>query len=106
MRTEHPEPLPGEPGRSSGPGTTTGSGAAGTLGRGGGGSDEDRMARVALTWLTEPGNRAVWTMVHAAGAVATLDRLLDGDIPIKSLRSAVEARVAVGDARELAARAL
>jgi len=70
------------------------------------GSDRDRMARVALTWLAEPGNRAVWTMVHAAGAVATLDRLLDGDIPVKSLRSAVRARAAAGDARELAEKAL
>ena len=70
------------------------------------GSDRDRMARVALTWLAEPGNRAVWTMVHAAGAVATLDRLLDGDIPVKSLRSAVRARTAAGDARELAEKAL
>ena len=70
------------------------------------GSDRDRMARVALTWLAEPGNRAVWTMVHAAGAVATLDRLLDGDIPAKSLRSAVRARTAAGDARELAEKAL
>src|SRR4051812_25081582 len=60
------------------------------------GSDADRMARVALTWLAEPGNRAVWMMVQALGAVATLDRLLGGDIPVKSLRGTVEARMAAG----------
>ncbi|HEV7964026.1 MAG TPA: DNA-processing protein DprA [Actinoplanes sp.] len=70
------------------------------------GSDEDRMARVALTWLAEPGNRAVWTMVQAAGAPATLDRLLDGDIPHGSLRATVVSRSSTGDARQLAQEAL
>jgi DNA processing protein len=70
------------------------------------GLDEDRMARVALTWLAEPGNRAVWTMVQAAGAPATLDRLLDGDIPDGSLRATVIARSSTGDARQLAQDAL
>ena len=70
------------------------------------GSDEDRMARVALTRLAEPGNRAVWTMVQAVGAPATLDRLLDGDIPDRTLRAAVISRASIGDARGLAEAAL
>jgi DNA processing protein len=68
--------------------------------------DEDRAARVALTWLAEPGNRAVWAMVRTAGAPATLDRLMRGDIPDGALRSSVLARTAVGDPRRLAEGAL
>jgi DNA processing protein len=68
--------------------------------------DEDRAARVALTWLAEPGNRVVWTMVEQAGAPATLDRLLEGDIPDSPLRAAVISRSAVGDARRIAEAAL
>ncbi|WP_433797796.1 DNA-processing protein DprA [Actinoplanes sp. CA-252034] len=66
------------------------------------GGPEDRAARVALTWLAEPGNRAVWTLVEQAGAPATLDRLLGGDIPDTRLRAAVAARSAAGDARRMA----
>ncbi|GIF36201.1 DNA-processing protein DprA [Actinoplanes xinjiangensis] len=66
------------------------------------GGPEDRAARVALTWLAEPGNRAVWALVEQAGAPATLDRLLSGDIPDARLRSAVSARAAAGDARRMA----
>jgi DNA processing protein len=68
--------------------------------------DEDRAARVALTWLAEPGNRSVWTMVEQAGAPAVLDRLLQGDIPDSQLRGTVIARNAVGDARRIAEAAL
>ena len=68
--------------------------------------DEDRLARVALTWLAEPGNRVVWTMVQAAGAPATLEALLRGDFPEASLRAAVIARSANGDPRRLAEAAL
>jgi len=71
-----------------------------------GGSDQDRLARVALTWLAEPGNRTVWAMVQAAGAPATLDRLLDGDIPDRALRGTVTARASTGDARQVAEAAL
>ncbi|BEL11807.1 DNA-processing protein DprA [Actinoplanes sichuanensis] len=67
-----------------------------------GGGPEDRAARVALTWLAEPGNRAVWTLVEQAGAPATLEQLLSGDIPDKRLRIAVAARAAAGDARRMA----
>jgi DNA processing protein len=71
-----------------------------------GGSDEDRLARIALTWLAEPGNRAVYGMVRTAGAEATLDRLLRGDVPEASLRAAVITRSSTGDPRRLAAAAL
>jgi DNA processing protein len=64
--------------------------------------DEDRAARVALTWLAEPGNRAVWTLVNAAGAAATLERLVRGDIPESTLRAAVIARSSAGDPRRFA----
>ncbi|HET6529672.1 MAG TPA: DNA-processing protein DprA [Actinoplanes sp.] len=68
--------------------------------------DEDRAARVALTWLAEPGNRSVWSMVRSSGAPATLDRLLRGDCPDSTLRAAVIARSATGDARRIAQAAL
>ena len=67
---------------------------------------EDHLARVALTMLAEPGNRAVWTMVEAAGALQALDRLLRGDIPESRLRTAVIARLAAGDPRRRAEVAL
>jgi DNA processing protein len=66
----------------------------------------DRVARIALTWLAEPGNRAVWTLVNAAGAPATLERLLWGDIPEAALRAGVIARSSAGDPRRLAEAAL
>ncbi|GAA0473038.1 DNA protecting protein DprA [Actinoplanes capillaceus] len=72
----------------------------------GAGEPADRAARVALTWLAEPGNRAVWTLVQQAGAPAALDRLLDGDIPDARLRSAVTARLRSGDPRRVAEIAL
>ena len=74
--------------------------------QGHGSRDEDRAARIALTWLAEPGNRTVWSLVQRYGAPATLDRLLSGDVPDSALRSAVIARSAVGDARRLAEAAL
>jgi DNA processing protein len=87
-----------------------GSGAGGSVDHAGGQAtrdpDEDRHARVALTWLAEPGNRLVWALVQAAGAPATLDRLLSGDVPDSGLRAAVIARSAAGDPRRLAEAAL
>jgi DNA processing protein len=68
--------------------------------------DADRLARVALHWLTEPGHRTVWSMVRMMGAPATLDRLMSGDTPDSTLRAAVLARSALGDARRLAEAAL
>ncbi len=68
--------------------------------------DEIRLARIALAWLVEPGNRVVFRMVRAAGAVATLDRLIRGDVPDPSLRGGIIARMAAGDPRRLAEAAL
>ncbi|MCY1145265.1 DNA-protecting protein DprA [Actinoplanes sp. Pm04-4] len=64
--------------------------------------DEDRAARVALTWLAEPGNRAVWALVQEGGAVAALQRLLNGDVEDRSLRAAALAKAANLDPRRLA----
>jgi DNA processing protein len=64
--------------------------------------DEDRAARAALTWVAEPGNREIWSMVQADGAVATLGRFARGDIPNAALRAAALARTAGGDPRRLA----
>ncbi|GAA2471096.1 hypothetical protein Ahu01nite_079390 [Winogradskya humida] len=68
--------------------------------------DADRLARVALTSLTEPGHPTVWSMVHQHGAPATLDRLLAGDVPDAALRAAVTVRAARGDVRRFAQVAL
>lgn len=57
------------------------------------GSDADRTARVALTWLAEPGNRDVWAMVQDEGAPRALTRVLRGDIENDSLRAIVLARL-------------
>ncbi|AGZ45504.1 DNA-processing protein DprA [Actinoplanes friuliensis] len=70
------------------------------------GTEADRLARVALTWLGEPGNRTVWQLVQAGGAEATLARLLRGDVPESALRTAVISRSAAGDPRRLAEIAL
>lgn len=68
--------------------------------------EERTLARVALTWLTEPGTRSVHRLVARLGPVAALDLLLDGGAPDEKLRSAVAARAAAGDARAVAAEAV
>ncbi|MEU8185604.1 DNA-processing protein DprA [Micromonospora sp. NPDC049044] len=68
--------------------------------------DERRLARVALTWLAEPGTRVVYHLVERLGPVATLNLLLDGGSPDGWLRSTVAAKLAGGDARAVAAEAL
>ncbi|HWH01592.1 MAG TPA: DNA-processing protein DprA [Pilimelia sp.] len=68
--------------------------------------DEDRFARVALTWLAEPGTRTVHQLVAEHGAVATLASLLAGDAPDARLRTAVAARTAGTDPRHAAEVAL
>ncbi|MFI6780804.1 DNA-processing protein DprA [Micromonospora sp. NPDC050276] len=68
--------------------------------------EERRLARVALTWLAEPGTRAVHRLVERHGPVATLDLLLDGGSPDGWLHTTVAARSAAGDARAVAAEAL
>lgn len=68
--------------------------------------DETTLARVALTWLAEPGTRSVHTLVAELGPVAALDLLLDGGAPQEDLRDSVAARSRAGDARSIAAEAL
>jgi DNA processing protein len=67
---------------------------------------EIRLARVALTWLAEPGTWSVYRLVDQFGPVGTLDRLLAGDVPDRRLRTAVTARRAAGDPREVAEAAI
>ncbi|HEY2949298.1 MAG TPA: DNA-processing protein DprA [Micromonosporaceae bacterium] len=55
--------------------------------------EEQRLARVALGCLVEPGNQVVHEMVAAAGPVRALDRLIEGDVPHEALRGAVVARL-------------
>ncbi|WP_374199579.1 MULTISPECIES: DNA-processing protein DprA [Micromonospora] len=68
--------------------------------------DDDRLARVALTWLAEPGTRSVHRLVDELGAAGALDLLLRGGAPDDRLRAAVAARCRDGDARAVAADAL
>ncbi|SCL21380.1 DNA processing protein [Micromonospora rhizosphaerae] len=67
---------------------------------------EDRLARVALTWLTEPGTWSVHRLVERLGAPAALALLRDGGAPEEKLRATVAARLTAGDPRVEAARAL
>jgi DNA processing protein len=67
---------------------------------------DDRLARVALTWLAEPGNRTVWALVDAYGAAPALRRVVAGDTADRHLRAAVQARLAAGDPWSLAAAAV
>lgn len=69
-------------------------------------AQESRLARVALTWLAEPGTWAVHRMVARHGPVGALDRLLAGEAPDQKLLTAVRARCAAGDPREVAATAM
>jgi DNA processing protein len=64
--------------------------------------EADRLARIALTWLAEPGNRSIWSLVQQVGAPAALDQLLAGDIDDTSLRTTVAARTRASDARRIA----
>ncbi|MGB2567348.1 DNA-processing protein DprA [Micromonospora citrea] len=68
--------------------------------------DERLLARVALTWLTEPGTWSVHRLVQRLGPVAALDLLLDGGAPERRLRDVVAARGGTGDARAVAGEAL
>jgi DNA processing protein len=71
-----------------------------------GGTDEIRLARVALTWLAEPGTRWIHELVVNDGSVATLERLVAGDAPHRQQRAAIAARMAAGDPRGVAEVAL
>ncbi|BCL16240.1 DNA-processing protein DprA [Micromonospora sagamiensis] len=66
----------------------------------------DRLARIALTWLVEPGSWAVHRLVTRLGPVATLDLLLDGGAPEDRLRCAVAARIGSADPRAVSAEAM
>ncbi len=68
--------------------------------------EKSALARVALTWLAEPGTRSVHRLVDQLGATAALDLLLDGGAPEEGLRDSVAARSGAGDARAVAAEAL
>jgi DNA processing protein len=68
--------------------------------------DEIRLARVALTWLAEPGTRSVHQLVATDGPTGALHQLLTGRIADPRLRAAVAARMSAGDPREIAALAL
>ncbi|MEV6491914.1 DNA-processing protein DprA [Actinoplanes sp. NPDC051633] len=67
---------------------------------------EDRAARVALTWLAEPGNRTVWSMVQQIGAPAALELVLRGEVTDPGLRASVLSRNEDGEAQRLAEVAL
>ncbi|MEU5525804.1 DNA-processing protein DprA [Micromonospora chersina] len=70
------------------------------------GRAERLLARVALTWLAEPGTWSVHRLVDQLGPVAALDLLLAGGAPDRALRSAVTARSGEGEARAVAEQAL
>jgi DNA processing protein len=69
-------------------------------------SDDDRTARVALTLLTEPGNRTVWSTVQQHGAPATLDLLVAGDLPEITLNDSARAEAGHRDPQRWAAAVL
>ena len=69
------------------------------------GMGEIRMARMALTWLTEPGTRSVSRLVEEVGPVEALHRLLAREVSDQKLRTAVSSRLAGGDPRDIAATA-
>lgn len=68
--------------------------------------DDDVLARVALTWLAEPGTWAVYRLVAQYGATAALESLLAGQAPDRGLRRTVAARLGVGDPLTVAARSV
>jgi DNA processing protein len=67
--------------------------------------EETRLARVALSWLVEPGSLALWARVADYGPVAVLDGLLATGLD-HHLREAAGARLGTAPPRELAAVAL
>lgn len=58
--------------------------------------DDERLARVALASLVEPGNRDLGELVAAAGAPVALERLVAGAVPDR-LAAVAAARLALGD---------
>ncbi|MEO3744737.1 DNA-processing protein DprA [Plantactinospora sp. B5E13] len=69
------------------------------------GMDEAKVARIALTWLLEPGNRAVFRLVRQFGPVDALRRLCAGDVTDERLRAKAAARLGAGDPWQVASTA-
>jgi len=67
---------------------------------------ECRVARVALTWLTEPGTRSIHQLVAAVGPVEALHRVARGDHSDPRTNATVAARIGAVDPREVAHQAL
>lgn len=59
-------------------------------------TDEERLARVALGLLAEPGSLDLWLLVHEVGPVEALQRLRDGAV-VPALAEVVGPRLAGGD---------
>ncbi|MDR7273336.1 DNA-processing protein DprA [Catenuloplanes atrovinosus] len=57
----------------------------------------DRLARVALNWLLEPGHLIGWEMVHAYGAPEALWRILNDPACHSATRNTAAARLRAGD---------
>lgn len=68
--------------------------------------DADRLARVALTWIAEPGNRSVFRLVEQHGAVGALTLLREGGAPEEALRQTVTARLSAADPLAVATEAM
>lgn len=68
--------------------------------------DASRRARIALTWLIEPGSEAIWRLVDRHGPVAALAGLVDGSLAGGTLLGAAQARLAGTDPQEIAEVAL
>lgn len=69
-------------------------------------ADRLRLARVALTWLAEPGNEDVHRLVAAVGPLAALSNLRESGQIAGSTRTAIAARLSTADPLEVAAAAL
>jgi DNA processing protein len=90
-----------DPGAAEAPAVAASPGSAAA-----GDGDEDRLARVALMWLAEPGNRTVYDLVRTIGAAETVRRLVRGEVPDGRLRAGLGARLAAGHPLEYAEAAL
>ncbi|MFY1695162.1 MULTISPECIES: DNA-processing protein DprA [unclassified Solwaraspora] len=72
----------------------------------GAGPTEAQLARVALTWLAEPGNEAVHQLVAEVGPVEALARLCAGRELGEAARASAAARLATADPIEVATAAV
>ncbi|MFY1633317.1 DNA-processing protein DprA [Solwaraspora sp. WMMB335] len=67
---------------------------------------DTKLARVALTWLAEPGNAAVHRLVSTVGPTAALAQIREGQGLDEPARTAAAARRSTADPHEVAAAAL